>query len=83
MIANPYYEALTDADKCLVHRFLYYVLSRPIMHDFEYDQLERAASLDMHTPEDHPIQSPGSDLASSYPDEIQVIAYQLLHPELS
>ena len=75
-------EALSIADQCLVHRYLYYILCRPMLTDREYDMLERDASNRDDTPIDHPIHKPGSDLASSYPQEIADLALQIHHPEL-
>jgi hypothetical protein len=75
-------EALSPADQCLVHRYLYYVESTPVLQDREYDMLERMATNDPDTPVDHDILRPGSDLASSYPQTIVDLALQVLHREL-
>lgn len=75
-------EALSLADQCLVHRVLYYVLMQPVMGDRQYDILERAATNDPDTPVDHLIHQPGSDLESTYPDEIVSMAYEITNPEL-
>lgn len=59
-------------DQCMVHRYLYYVKSTPIISDYEYDMLEKKA---LETAvEDHPIHLPGSDMEKHYSDEIIAIA---------
>jgi hypothetical protein len=82
-LSIPDYSSLMPADQCLVHRYLYYVLCRPVLDDRTYDMLERDATQDPRTPFEHPIMRPGSDLESSYPDWAQVLAFQMLHPELT
>ena len=67
---------LSIEDQCLVHRYLYYVKGRPIISDYEYDMLEKKAILT--APENHPIHSAGSDLESSYPQNIKDIANEFL-----
>jgi NAD-dependent DNA ligase len=69
-------EKLKIEDQCLVHRYLYYVKGRPIISDYEYDMLERKAV--QTAPEDHLIHSAGSDLESSYPQNIIDIANKFL-----
>lgn len=70
---TPEYRALLD--ELLKHRFRYYVLSRPTVDDYEYDQLERKL-IDMEeagqTPDPHsPSQVVGGDGADGYPQHIQ------------
>lgn len=74
--------SLPVQDQCLVHRFLYYVLSRPIMDDRDYDMLERDAGKVLDHFPDHPLHKPGSDLEASYPPQIAVLAYKIAFPEL-
>ncbi len=57
----------------LVHRYLYYVLSRPVISDYEYDMMER--SLD---PDDPVRNSVGSDQAKDYSFEVRALAQSLL-----
>lgn len=64
------------ADKCLIHRYLYYVLSEPIMPDAQYDAMEKKAKETCE--ENHPINKPGSSLKSSYTEDIIKQANELL-----
>ena len=58
----------TDLElQCLAHRYLYYVLNRPEISDYEYDKLERDALSEVG--ETSPIHEPGSDILDSYPQE--------------
>ena len=66
------------ADQCMAHRYLYYVLSSPVISDWEYSKLEAKALADESLPENHPMQFPGSDVAAHYPVEIVELAMQLL-----
>lgn len=66
------YDKLSIEDKCLVHRFLYYVLCDPIISDYEYDQMELVAK--KNAVDSHMIHKVGSSLVSSYSEEIQQIA---------
>jgi NAD-dependent DNA ligase len=61
-------EKLNIPDQALVHRYLYYVLDNPVISDYDYDMLEKAARKLVN--ESHPINSPGSSLRQSYPDYI-------------
>lgn len=63
-------------DQCLVHRLLYYVHSRPVLTDHEYDMLERDATA--QASDSHAIQRPGSDLLASYPPRLQELAKRFL-----
>lgn len=54
--------------QCMMHRYLYYVLSQPVISDYEYDMLERRA-LAGAAP-DSPLNFPGSDQRSSYSPEV-------------
>lgn len=63
--------------ECLVHRYLYYVLCTPVISDYEYDMLERKlGQLVESSPEEPellafcPTRTVGSDMGSSYPEEI-------------
>lgn len=60
----------------LIHRYLYYVLARPIMSDYDYDRLEKCACKVL--PPESPAHQVGSDLASDYPPEIVAAAEALL-----
>ncbi len=58
---------------CLAHRYLYYVLARPVISDYEYDMLERSL------PEDSVVwQSVGADCANAYPQEAIELAKEML-----
>jgi NAD-dependent DNA ligase len=52
----------------LIHRFNYYCLDDPIISDSEYDALERKALAEL--PDSKILNSVGSSLRSSYPQEI-------------
>jgi len=60
----------------LAHRYLYYILNRPILSDREYDIKEKYAKSIL--PENSPVFSMGSDLESSYPKEVIEFAKKLL-----
>lgn len=64
--------SLTPADQCLVHRYLYYVIARPVISDREYDDLERIAR--QTALPDHAIHRPGSDNPASYPTWVRKAA---------
>ena len=66
---------LSIEDQCMVHRYLYYVKSNPIISDYEYDMLERKAV--EVAADDHPIHLPGSDMQKHYSEEIVLIAKSL------
>jgi NAD-dependent DNA ligase len=53
----------------LAHRYLYFVLTEPVISDAEYDQLEKSLS-----PEERESLGVGSSLESSYSDEIKALA---------
>lgn len=55
----------------LAHRYLYYVLARPVLSDYDYDRLEARAKREL--PGDSPVHTVGSDCASDYPAD--VVAY--------
>lgn len=67
---------LSLPDQCMVHRYLYYVLNRPIISDYAYDQLEKQALVGID--ENHPLNRCGSDSESSYSDEIKLIAKKIV-----
>jgi hypothetical protein len=52
----------------LIHRYLYYVESAPIIPDSEYDLIEREARKVL--PETSPVHKVGSSLPSDYSDNI-------------
>ena len=58
----------------LAHRYLYYVLSSPVLADHDYDRLEKSYVGD----ELPPI---GSDLKEDYSNEIVQLAYHLKENE--
>lgn len=66
------YEELSLADKCLVHRYRYYVLNDPTIADSIYDAMEKKAREECDY--NHPINGVGSSLSSSYPEYIKEIA---------
>jgi len=65
---------LTPQEKLLAaHRYLYYVLSRPVIGDYEYDMMEK------ELPEDSLIRlTVGSDWAGDYPEDVEELARKLL-----
>ncbi len=62
----------------LAHRYLYYVLGRPVISDFEYDKLEREHLKKF--PDSVAMNQPGSDKAEHYSAEVQRLALILLKP---
>lgn len=62
--------------ECMAHRYLYYVLGRPVITDAEYDQLEIVAR--SKCAKSSPLNNPGSDLESSYSEESKALAFKLL-----
>ena len=54
---------LSLPDQCLVHRYLYYVLFKPVISDQQYDQLESQAV--KVAPPEHQINFCGSSLEES------------------
>jgi len=65
----------------LAHRYLYYVLTQPIVTDRMYDTIEKNARKILETigVDESPIFLCGSDLASSYSDEVKALAVSLRH----
>lgn len=65
---------LAPQEKLLAaHRYLYYVLSRPIISDYEYDMMEK------ELPEDSLIRLiVGSDWDGDYPEDVKELAERLL-----
>jgi len=59
----------TPEEIMMVHQYMYYCLGRPILSDYEYDMFCRDNELDGKG---------GSDLESSYSDEIKELARELL-----
>lgn len=71
--------AVTTMDistRIMAHRYLYYVLARPVISDREYDELEKEAVAAL--PPDHPVHLPGSDRGSDYTTEAKQAAQDLL-----
>jgi len=60
----------------LAHRYLYYVLNTPVISDRAYDELEKAAIKILPSTSD--VNKPGSDLDSSYSQEVKDKAQLLL-----
>jgi len=66
---------MINPDTVMAHRYLYYVLAKPIISDQEYDRLEKQVSqkfdaengvwVDLLPPE-HPLNKPGSSDPKSY-----------------
>lgn len=71
------YEQLSTADKCLVHRYLYYVLNEPIIKDMAYDIMEMLAR--EMADKSHPIHRVGSSLARDYPDWVKEMALTMIN----
>ena len=51
------------------HQYLYYILAKPVLSDYEYDMLCKKHGIDG---------GGGSDMASSYPVAIRAIALNML-----
>lgn len=59
--------SLKLANECMMHRYLYYVVNRPILTDIEYDFLEKEAIIDLEIKHpNHPIFKPGSSKEIDY-----------------
>ncbi len=71
---SPVAEALEM--EVMVHRYLYYVLGRPVISDADYDLLERRARTCLV--ETSPVHGVGSDLESSYHQGIKTLALERL-----
>lgn len=65
-------------ERLLAHRYLYYVLNTPVISDYAYDRLERAAL--RVVPKDSALHRPGSDRAEDYPPSVVAHAKGLLLP---
>lgn len=65
----------TLEDLCMAFRFAYYVEGRPLITDAKYDVLEDLARKVL--PPSSPMQSPGSDLRSSYTTRQQDLAWRM------
>jgi NAD-dependent DNA ligase len=61
----------------LAHRYLYYVLTRPVLSDYDYDLLERRAKRAL--PETSSVHSVGSERPEDYPKAAVEYAIGLLH----
>lgn len=67
---------MTDyEDEVMAHRYLYYVLSEPVLPDMEYDKIERRAR--EVCPPESPVHGVGSSLPSSYTDNQIALALKL------
>lgn len=76
---NPPATLIGSAERlCLAHRYLYYVLSKSILSDVEYDLLEKRCLAHPDLATDSPLREPGSDLASTYSADIKEHAKRLL-----
>lgn len=74
--------------QCLIHRYLYYVLTETLIDDFMYDMLERdlrvlveentELSETLPYAEECPSKHPGSSNLWDYPRELQYLAESLL-----
>lgn len=67
---------MTISERVQAHRYLYFVLVRPVIPDFDYDRMNADAK--KRLPESDPIHRPGSDREADYPDSIKAFAYGLL-----
>lgn len=74
--ATDEYYALSDADKCLVFRYLYYVKDKSVINDQEYDLMEYIAIANEPNKE-HLIFLPGSCIETDYPRDIVNIAEEM------
>ncbi len=61
--------SLPPAQIVQAHQYLYYVLSQPVISDYEYDMYCQRHGIEGNG---------GSDLASSYPAAIKAIAANML-----
>jgi len=58
----------------MAHRYLYYVKCTPVISDYEYDKLEAEAIAEGS----ELLKTPGSDLETSYTNEIKQLAHEIL-----
>ncbi|MGZ8164113.1 MAG: DNA ligase LigA-related protein [Methylobacter sp.] len=63
----------------MVHRYLYYVLDNPVIHDSVYDKMERRAQELL--PATSPVHAVGSSLKESYTPEIEALALEKLQEQ--
>ena len=61
--------------KCLAYRYLYYVKGVSLISDYNYDLLEKEALNNVSI--DSMLNQPGSDLETSYSDEVKQYATNL------
>lgn len=62
----------TPEEQVKVHQYLYYVLGRPVITDYEYDVFCK----------DHGIEGGGgSDRARDYAPEVRLLAESMLRPQ--
>jgi hypothetical protein len=73
---DPEYDALSLPDKCLVHRYRYYVMSKPLESDMVYDLFESTAK-ERGIPEGHALLEPGSSKENDYPKKVISVALGL------
>lgn len=59
----------------MAHRYLYYVLHKPVISDYQYDMMEKDAIKKAHP--DSQILKPGSDKASDYSEATIKLAQDL------
>ena len=59
----------------MAHRYLYYVVNKPIITDEEYDRLEKKA--EYIAPPDHGIHRPGSESPYDYTAEQIALAIEM------
>ena len=68
------------ANQCMMHRYLYYVVNRPILTDIEYDMLEKEATKDLaKLHPNHAIFKPGSSNDCDYHEFIKQKALDILY----
>lgn len=72
-------EPIKAEELVLIHRYLYYVLTDPVIPDHTYDVLERKARA--ICPPESKVHGIGSSLESNYPEEIKAKALRLLKGE--
>jgi len=60
----------------LAHRYLYYVLQRPVLTDYVYDMLER--KIRKRLPETSVVWEVGSERPEDYNEEVRAYAAELL-----
>lgn len=75
------YSKLSLFDKCLVHRYRYYIINEPLISDLIYDAYEKKAK-EIGIPKGHSLSYPGSDIVNNYSNEIIQIALSISEKDI-